>query len=265
MSTPLYRQVAQALQRRIESGELAEGARVSTEDQLMEAYRASRNTVRRALKELAGRGLVHTLHGRGTFVSGRVSPIVITLTSDRRTGAGGGEGIAYAAEIAARGRSPSIPETRVEIMKAPPAVADLLRVPGDSEVISRRQRRYVDGEPWSLQTSYYPRSLADRAPRLLSTDDIPEGTVAYLAQHGIRQAGYQDSLGWRAPEEEEARYFDLGADGHVQVVEINRLGFDQGKNRVRLTVTVYRADRNRFTINVGDVPAEESLFDDAGT
>jgi len=78
----------------------------------MEVYRASRNTVRRAL--------------------------VITLTSDRRAGAGGGEGIAYAAEVAASGRSSGIPETRVEIMKVPPAVAELLRVPEATEVIKTR-------------------------------------------------------------------------------------------------------------------------------
>lgn len=259
MSAPLYRQIAQALRRKIESDELAEGARVPTENQLMETYQASRNTVRRALKDLANHGLVQALPGRGIFVSGRVSPVVTTLTSDPATGAGGGEGLHYAAEVAASGRSSSTRGIRVEIMKAPPAVAELLRIPEDTEVISRRQRGYVDGQPWSLQASYYPRALADRAPRLLTTDDIADGTVAYLAERGISQAGYQDLIGWRAPDEEEAHYFDLPADGHVQVVEINRLAFDQGKERVRLTVTVYRADRNRFIINVGDVIAYESF------
>jgi len=256
MSGPLYRQIADDLRRRIESDELAEGARVPTEDQLMESYRASRNTVRSALKELTAHGLVHALHGRGTFVSGRVTPIVTTLTSDPETGRGGGEGFVYAAEVAASGRSSSTPGPRVEIMKARPAVAQLLQIPEDTEVITRHQRRYVDGRPWSLQTSYYPRNLADRAPRLLSTDDIAEGTVAYLAERGIQQAGYQDSIGWRTPDEEETRYFDLLADGHAHVVEIDRVAFDQDKNRVRLTITIYRADRNRFLINVGDVPTE---------
>ena len=84
--------------------------------------------------------------------------------------------------------------------------------------------------------------------------DFDEGVVAYLAEIGIEQDGYQDAIDWRAPNEIETAYFDLPADGHIQVVEIRRLAFDQNKNHVRLTVTVYRADRNRFVINVGKVP-----------
>jgi GntR family transcriptional regulator len=260
MAGPLYRQIADDLRRKIESGELGEGMRVPTEDQLMATYHASRNTVRGALKELSTRGLVHTLHGRGTFVAERVRPIVTTLSGDPKTGKGGGEGLVYTAEVAASGRSPSADEPRVEIRKAVPAVAHPLKIPENTEVIVRRQRRYVDGRPWSSQTSYYPRSLSRRAPRLLDTGDLEEGTVAYMAQCGIRQAGYQDAIQWRASDEEETRYFDLPADGHVQVVEIRRIAFDQDNNRVRLTFTVYRADRNQFVINVGDVPISEMLL-----
>jgi GntR family transcriptional regulator len=39
------------------------------------------------------------------------------------------------------------------------------------------------------------------------------------------------------------------------VFEIFRVGFDQTGNRYRLTITVYPADRNRFRINVGQVPS----------
>jgi GntR family transcriptional regulator len=257
MAGPLYRQIADQLRRRIESGELEQGTQVPTEDQLMASYHASRNTVRGALKELTTRGLVYTLHGKGTFVSERVSPIVTTLTTDPKTGRGGGEGLVYTAEVAASGRSPSADEPGVGIRKAGPAVAHLLRISEDTEVISRHEKRYVDGLPWSLQTSFYPRSLSRRAPRLLDTGNIEEGTVVYLAECGIRQAGYQDAIECRAPDKDETAYFDLPADGRVQVVEIRRIAFDQDKNRVRLTITVYRADRNRFVINVGSVPTSE--------
>jgi GntR family transcriptional regulator len=47
---------------------------------------------------------------------------------------------------------------------------------------------------------------------------------------------------------------DVPTDGRIQVIEIFRLAFDQHQNRLRLTVTVYRADRNRFIINVGSTP-----------
>ena len=254
MAGPLYRQIADSLRRRIEAGELGAGMQVPTEDQLMESYHASRNTVRGALKELTTRGLVYTLHGKGTFVSTPVSPIVTTLTTDPKTGRGGGEGLVYTAEVAASGRRPSRGDLAVGIRKAGPTVSRLLEITEGAEVISRHENRYVDGLPWSRQISFYPRSLSSRAPRLLDTGNIEEGTVAYLAEYGIRQVGYQDEMEWRAPDEEETRYFDLPADGHVQVVEIRRIAFNQDGTRFRLTITVYRADRNRFVINVGDIP-----------
>jgi GntR family transcriptional regulator len=254
MAGPLYRQIADDLRRRIESGGLGLGTRVPTEDQLMESYHASRNTVRAALKELTTRGLVYTLHGKGTFVSERVRPIVITLSGDPKTGIGGGEGLVYTAEVAASGRSPSAKEPRVGIRTAGPAVARLLQIPEDADVIIRHQEQYVDGLPWSLETLYYPRSLSHRAPRLLDPRDMEVGTVAYMADCGIQQVGYRDAIEWRTPDEVETAYFDLPADGHVQVVERRRIAFDQEKNRVRLTITVYRADRNRFVLNVGNVP-----------
>jgi GntR family transcriptional regulator len=254
MVGPLYREIADDLRRRIESGELERGVQLATEDHLMDSYHASRNTVRGALRELTTRGLVYTLHGKGTFVSQRVSPIVTTLTADQRTSNAGGEWQVYMLLVAASGRSPSTSKPRVEIGRADPAVAQGLQITEGADVIIRHQMLHVDRLPWCLQTSFYPRSLSDHAPRLLDTGDIEEGTVAYMAERGIRQAGYRDEIECRFPNEGEIAYFALPGDAHVQVVEIRRIAFDQNKNRVRFTATVYRADRNQFAINVGDVP-----------
>ena len=190
----------------------------------------------------------------------QVNPIVTTLTTDPRTGGGGGEGRVYTAEVAASGRTATTSAPRVEVQKADPAVADALRIPEGSDVISRHQARFVDETPWSLQTSFYPRSLAERAPLLMGTDDITDGTVAYLRERGIEQVGYRDSIEVRRPDTTETEFFRLPPDGRIEVVEIYRLAFDQDQNRVRLTITVYRADRNRFVINVGNVPISEGLL-----
>lgn len=254
MTGPLYRQIADQLRRLIESGELKAGEQIPTEDQLMVQYHASRNTVRGALRELTTQGRVYTLHGKGTFVPEPVAPIVITLTSDPETGRGGGEGLVYTAEVAASGRKPEMRELEVGVRRAKPAIARSLHIPQGAGVIFRYESGYVDGLRWSRQTSYYPRILEARAPRLLDTSDIGEGAVGYLAEVGIRQDGYQDSIEWRAPEEDETAYFDLPQDGHVQVVEILRTAFDQDGAPFRATVTIYRADRNRFIINDGNVP-----------
>jgi GntR family transcriptional regulator len=257
MAGPIYRQIAADLRHKIESGELKEGERLPTEDKLMVAYNTSRSTVRGALKELATRSLVYTLHGKGTYVTEQVRPIVTSLTKDPKTGGSGGEGVAYASEVAAVGRTLSVTSPRVQILKATSGIARALQIPEGSEVISRYQERYVDGRPWSLQTSYYPRHLSQHASRLLDTDDIVEGTVAHMAMAGIRQTGYRDAIEVRSPDEAETAYFDLPVDGHVQIFEITRVGFEQSGAPLRLTITIYRADRNRFVLTVGDVPDEQ--------
>jgi len=173
----------------------------------MEQHHTSRNTVRSALRELTTRGLVYTLHGKGTYVSERVAPIVITVTIDPETGRGGGEGLVYTAEVEASGRLPEMKALEVGIKRAEPAIARSLQIPEGTEVIVRHQNGYVDGLRWSRQTSYYPRSLEGRAPRLLDTGDIGEGSVGYLAEFGIRQDGYQDAIEWRTPDEIETTYF----------------------------------------------------------
>lgn len=260
MAGPLYREIARDLRRKINSGELARGSQLPTEDELMTLYQASRNTVRSAIRELSIRGLVDTLHGKGTFVTEYVPPIVTTLTTDP-AGGGGGEGRVYTAEVAASGReATNTGPPRVEVQKAKPAVTDALRIPEGSDVVSRHEERLVDGRPWSLQTSFYLRSLADLAPRLLQPDDISEGAVNYLRSCGIEQAGYRDSIEVRKPNPTEAEFFGIPSDGRIEVTEIYRVGFDQHHNRVRLTITVYRADRTRFVINVGDVPISDNLL-----
>jgi GntR family transcriptional regulator len=199
---------------------------------------------------------VETHPGQGTFVVEKINPFVTTLTGEPETGRGGGEGGTYITEVAASDRLPEMSEPRVEIQKADRSVARSLRIDEGASVVSRHQQRFIDGTPWSLQTSFYPMTLVQRgAARLLEATDIDGGTVAYLAENcGIEQAGYRDTIAVRAPDENESRFFKLPADGRVPVFEIYRVGFDKEGNRFRLTVTVYPSDRNRLRVDVGDVP-----------
>ncbi len=63
---PLWQQLADLLRGRIECGELA--GRLEAETALAQHYGVSRDTVRRALADLARDGLIQSTRGRGTFV-----------------------------------------------------------------------------------------------------------------------------------------------------------------------------------------------------
>lgn len=265
MPDPMYRRIAEDLRLQIEAGELAPGAQVKTELELRETYDASRNTVRDAIKLLITRGLVETRPGQGTFVVQKIVPFVTTLTGDPRTS--GSEGDTYTEEVQATLRQPRATPPRVEVQLADPEVATVLQLDNGATVVSRHQQRFIDGTPWSLQTSYYPMPLIERgATRLLQAGNIEEGTVSYLREQlGIHQAGYRDTIIVRAPDGTEIRFFRLPDDGRIPVIETRRTAFGEEGNPVRLTVSVYPADRNQFALNVGKVPAEVKAPADNGT
>jgi GntR family transcriptional regulator len=64
----IYVQLADDLVKRIKRGEFPVGARLPSEAELAQDYRTAKMTVRRALEILRERGLIRTLHGRGSVV-----------------------------------------------------------------------------------------------------------------------------------------------------------------------------------------------------
>jgi DNA-binding GntR family transcriptional regulator len=76
---PRYRQIADDLRDKIESGKLARGMQLPTELELRKCYDTSRNTVRDALRWLARLGLVQTRAGQGTFVVDEIDAFLTAL------------------------------------------------------------------------------------------------------------------------------------------------------------------------------------------
>lgn len=259
MIDPMYQQIADDLRRQIESGDLAPGAKLPTEPELMAQYGASRNTIRDAIKRLVTPGLVETHAGQGTFVTERPNPFVSTLTGDPRTG----ETNVFIQQAELEGREPSFLEPTVEMQRADQSLAAALKISEGAHVVSRHYRCLIDGTPWSLQTSFYPMTLVEQgAKRLIQREDIKEGAVDYIAKAcGIEQASYSDTIAVRAPDEAETGFFRLPADGRISVFEISRIAFDEEGTPIRLTITAYPADRNKFVVNVGDVPVAPLVSD----
>jgi len=258
MAEPMYRQIADDLRGKIDSGKIAHGAQLPTEIELMDGYSASRNTVRDAIKLLVTRGLVETRPGQGTFVVETLVPFITTLTGDPAA-AGPGEGNTYTKEVEARLRRPTVtgPGVGIHQVGSPVPALGELQLPEGAPVVSRHQQWFIDGIPWSLQTSFYPMGLIDRgASRLLQAGDISQGTVVYLRETlGIKQVGYRDTITVRAPDKVEADFFRLPDDGRISIIEIRRTAFDEQGTPIRLTVSVYPADRNQFAVDVGEVPS----------
>jgi GntR family transcriptional regulator len=69
-----YMRVANDIAARIKSGELEPGTRLLSEPDLAAYYEVAYHTIRGAMRVLRERGLIETIHGRGTFVRDPLPP-----------------------------------------------------------------------------------------------------------------------------------------------------------------------------------------------
>jgi GntR family transcriptional regulator len=258
MPDPLWRQIAEDLRQKIESGELGSGDEpMPSELELREMYRASRNTVRDAVKWLVFRGLVVTRPGQGTFVTKKIDPFIVTLSGDRTTGLDGETAIHALHEVTS-GQEPRVSAPRVEILQAGDVIAAELKLNAAASLVSRHQKRYINGMPWSLQTTYYPMYLVEQgAAFLIRAENIDQGALSYIEETlHIKQAGWRDRLTVRAPDSSEADFFNLPEDGRIAVFEIIRTGYGDHGEPFLVTITTCPADRNQFIVNTGKVPTD---------
>jgi GntR family transcriptional regulator len=280
MVEPKFRRVADDLMRKIESGDLAAGARLPNELELIEAYGESRNTVREAISWLAIRGLVERKPGQGTFVTRRMRPIVTTLSQDPETGRAGGDATGAYQEYLdflewrkaeALGSERELPHLMAQPHKSPPSVeqrpapdyvAERLLVDPGEPVVQRYQEFWVDQTPWSMQTTFYPLELVERGAKdLLRAMDLANGELAYIAEStGLVRCGYRVRILFRRPTQDEAKFFRLAADDSVHVVALIRTAYEDQPGRgpypFRANYTVFPGDRHQFVINSGKFPEE---------
>ena len=69
--TPVYLQIAAILRDAIERGDYPPGRQIPSETRLMQEHGVARLTARKAVRVLAGEGLVEVVQGRGAYVTER--------------------------------------------------------------------------------------------------------------------------------------------------------------------------------------------------
>jgi DNA-binding GntR family transcriptional regulator len=246
---PLYEQVADALRRRIERGELAPGASISSEAALQSEYQVSRDTVRKALTQLTHEGLLTSGQGRTRQVR-RNAPLrwaLATLESRRELASAPDEaGDAWSRDVQRQGRRPA--ETIELAIVIPPAkVAELLRINSTHDVAVLRKRvRFVDDRPYQLADSYFPESIVRDTPLMEPRSVYAPGGI--LASIGYQQARYFDEIAIRMPTPSESDRLDLPAG--TPVAEVTRVGYVEDGTPVRVMISVAPGDRNILVYHV---------------
>jgi DNA-binding GntR family transcriptional regulator len=250
-ASALYRRIAADLREAIRSGDLKPGDRLPTEQELGERYGVSRNTVRLAVGMLINEGAITSTPGRGTFVRDRAVTTYHASWAEQRDRMASDQADAYRAELANQGRTPEYRDFQMRIVPAGAELAERLCVEETDPLVSRAFLRLVDGEPSSLQDSFYPMDIAQECG-LMTPHDIPQGTIRAMAEHGHIEVGYVDEVTTRMPTPDELRRLALGAG--VPVLAYYRTAYTVHRP-VRLTVTTFAGDRNRLVYELGDLTA----------
>ena len=229
---PVYRQLSDLLEARlVEQGR--PGDRLPSESELSQQFDVNRLTVRRALNELSQRGLIETVHGRGSFVA---TPLV-------RYSISAGRDASLTRTMRELGHDVNIRLLSADRVGSQ-ALQTALSSTGDVWVF--RTLRMVDGQPWS----YSETSIdVERFPGLAQDWTGETSLFEFLLDtHGVRmrRAHRSFAAGLADPVEAELLQIRVGAP----VLEMKGLNIDQNGDPVALVAHRFRGDRVQLTVDL---------------
>ena len=227
---PLWAQVLSDLSDRLGAGEFDE--RFPTDQELVEAYGVSRQTVREAVRRLADDGLLARERGRGT----RVRTVEFEHT------AGTLEGLFE--QVEAQGATQTS-VVRVREVTTDAGIARRLKLPARARLVHIERLRLADGEPLALDRSWLPARVARR---LLEAPLTHAGLYDELARLcDVRIDGGTERVRPVIPTAAERSALDIPSD--VAAFAIERLVCSEG-TPVEWRQSLVRGDRYSFVVEL---------------
>ena len=228
--SPLYERVEFVLAGDIADGSLPPETQLPSEDGLVERFKVSRTTVRKAIQNLVERGLVEVRRGKGTFVTQpRITQELTELTG-------------FVEDMQALGRTPAARLLDKRIVTADVAVAQHLALAPGTLVVRLRRVRLADGVPMSFDETYLPRDLGERVAK----NDLEAEPVFALLEdkYGtpLVEAEYKLEAAAADPVAAEALQVPIGSP----IFLIERTSYTAGNRAVDYERLHYRGDLIRF-------------------
>ena len=226
-STPIYRQIAEAVGALLASGVLPPGYVLPPERVLCAQFGISRMTLRQAMSLLDREGLVNSRRGVGT---------VVTHSRLRKQQA---EALSFSEEIRARGGRPGSRLISLELAIPTPSVRDFFELHEQQKVYEVQRVRLKDGEPLALEFARLPERLC---PGLERFDWARSSLYETLERsYGIRIETWDEEISAEIPNSEQRKLLCLPA--RTAVLVVNRKAYMEDGRPVELTRSFYRGDR----------------------
>lgn len=229
---PMYAQIEEELERRIEQGEFSVGSAIPSERELTELFGVSRMTVRQSVTNLVNRGLLYREKGRGTFVaSPKVEQPLIGMTS-------------FTEDMKARGMAPSNKLIRFEKKMADPDIAQELQLDSREEVFLVERIRYADEKPMALERTYLPVKLFPK----LSEDALNGSLYSLIEQQQLAISHASQRMEAALVKKEDAEYLQIAIPSAVLIIE--RTSYLTNGFPFEVVRSIYRADRYKFIAEI---------------
>lgn len=167
---PIWKTIAETLAAEIARGLYVPGAKLPTEAALASRFGVNRHTVRRAMAQLAERGLVHARRGAGVFV--QAAPTEYPL----------GRRVRFHQAVTASGRTPDRRRLRLETRPASAPEAEALGLETRAPVVVYEGVSLSDGQPLALFESVFP---AERLPGLAAALEEESSVTLALVACGV--------------------------------------------------------------------------------
>jgi GntR family transcriptional regulator len=225
----VYKQIADLLRAAITSGELAPGAQLPSEQELVDEHGVARGTVRQAITLLRSEGLVDVVRGRGSFVRD------LAPEQERLVRQQWDKEHPYESAL-------KIETLGLVKADASAEVAALLDLTVGADVLVRRWRYLASFLVLEMATSYVPWDVAEVA-QLLQTKTGRQ-VYAKLADSGHRLARFTEEVQARMPTEAEAR--TLKIEPAVPVMSVQRVGYTEDDRPVEVRQSLMSAKRYRL-------------------
>lgn len=237
----LYQQVAAEIRSGIATGEYEPGSLLPSEAQLVERYKVSRPTVRKAIAALRAEGLIEVIHGKGSYVRALPAPAVTIERTITRTG----KTFRTGHHTWEQAEQPTVYRTTSTAIAAP-----LLEV-GEGEALFGVDRLLTEPATGTraLHRVLIPFATADEAEQLAEAPDTePEQIYAILTAAGHKLT-WHETVSARMPLPDERSTLDipdatpilhttrvtLGIDDHPLILEELRASADRAQLSYRIT------------------------------
>ncbi|PQV52482.1 GntR family transcriptional regulator [Paraburkholderia sp. BL21I4N1] len=229
-SLPLYAKVEAVLASSIADGSLPPGSQLPPEDSLIQRFDVSRTTVRKAIQNLATRGLIEIRRGKGTFVAQpRITQELTELSG-------------FVEDMQALGRTPTARLIDKRVVAADSSVARHLALAPGTLVVRIQRVRLADGVPTSFDETYLPRELGDK---VVTHDLSVEPIFALLEQkYGMPLVEAEYRLEAVLAQEDIAAA--LGIDAGSPIFLVERTAYSADARPVDYEKLYYRGDMVRF-------------------